>query len=234
MDRLSGLNSAAVTARNTATTPPLIEITPAADALRLDQVDIKLPGGSPLVAAEAIEVPTGDRVLVSGPTGSGKSTLFRAIAGIWPFGRGRVSLPHDARLMMLPQHPYFPVAPLADAMTYPAPAGSYDHTRLAEALHAVGLPKLVERLDEEAHWDRTLSPGEQQRLAIARVLLQTPDVLFLDEATASLDEPRGPRSTGCCKSGCQRQPSCRSAIVERSRNFTAGGWRSNAAATGSR
>ena len=91
--------------------------------------------------------------------------------------------------MLLPQRPYFPVATLASAVSYPAKAGTFDDARVAEALAAVGLPELVRRLDEEAHWNRMLSLGEQQRLGIARALLHAPDYLFLDEATASLDEP---------------------------------------------
>ena len=128
-------------------------------------------------------------MLVTGPSGAGKSTLFRAIAGIWPFGSGRILVPKDARLMMLPQRPYFPVGTLATAVTYPAEPGTFDRARLADAVSAVGLPALVQRLDEEAHWNRMLSLGEQQRLGIARAILQAPDFLFLDEATASLDEP---------------------------------------------
>ena len=129
-------------------------------------------------------------MLFNGPSGSGKSTLFRAIAGIWPFGSGRIVLPENARVMMLPQRPYFPVGSLAAAVTYPAEDGSYAREPMAEAIRAVGLPALAERLDEEAHWNRMLSLGEQQRLGIARALLQKPDFLFLDEATASsFDEP---------------------------------------------
>ena len=91
--------------------------------------------------------------------------------------------------MMLPQRPYFPVATLATAIAYPAEPGAYSREQIAAALDAVGLPALAERLDEEAHWNRMLSLGEQQRLGVARALLQQPDFLFLDEATASLDEP---------------------------------------------
>jgi vitamin B12/bleomycin/antimicrobial peptide transport system ATP-binding/permease protein len=98
-------------------------------------------------------------------------------------------VPKDAKVMMLPQRPYFPVATLAAAVTYPAEPGTFSSAQLADVLVAVGLPPLVERLDEEAHWNRMLSLGEQQRLAIARAILQAPDYLFLDEATASLDEP---------------------------------------------
>jgi putative ATP-binding cassette transporter len=126
--------------------------------------------------------------LVTGPSGSGKSTLFRAIAGIWPFGSGTISVPRDAKVMLLPQRPYFPVARLGSAIAYPAEPGTFDLARIADVLGAVGLPAMVERLEEEGHWNRMLSLGEQQRLGVARALLHAPDFLFLDEATASLDE----------------------------------------------
>jgi putative ATP-binding cassette transporter len=126
--------------------------------------------------------------LLTGPSGAGKSTLFRAIAGLWPFGRGCIGIPEGARVMILPQQPYFPVGTLAAAIAYPAGATAFGEAQLVDALRAVGLPALAGRLHEEAHWNRTLSPGEQQRLGIARALLQRPDFLFLDEATASLDE----------------------------------------------
>jgi putative ATP-binding cassette transporter len=170
-------------------TPPVIEAAPAdAPVVALDELAIRLPNGAPLLAADDIAVSGGERVLVTGPSGSGKSTLFRAIAGIWPIGSGRVRVPRGKRLMMLPQRPYFPVATLAAAVSYPGQAGEFSREQIAEALRAVGLAGLVGRLDEEAHWNRMLSLGEQQRLAIARAILQSPDFLFLDEATASLDE----------------------------------------------
>jgi putative ATP-binding cassette transporter len=115
--------------------------------------------------------------------------LFRALAGVWPFGEGTITVPKGARMMILPQRPYFPIAPLADAVAYPAEPGSFDAGRVAELIAAVGLPALADRIEEEAHWNRMLSLGEQQRLGIARALLYAPDYLFLDEATASLDEP---------------------------------------------
>ncbi|MGN6287308.1 MAG: ABC transporter ATP-binding protein/permease [Afipia sp.] len=158
-------------------------------AIMLNDLLVKLPNGAPLVATHAFSVKAGERTLLTGPSGSGKSTLFRAIAGIWPFGKGTVSVPADASLMMLPQRPYFPVGPLSAAITYPARDGTYDSAKLAEALTAVGLPALVARLDEYEHWNRMLSLGEQQRLGVARALLHAPQYLFLDEATASLDEP---------------------------------------------
>ena len=141
-------------------------------------------------------MPRGEPVLVTGPSGSGKSTLFRAIAGIWPFGSGRVVVPKDAQLMMLPQRPYFPVGTLAAAVTYPAEAGSFDREQIAEAISAVGLPALAQRLDEEAHWNRMLSLGEQQRLGIARALLQKPDSCSSTRPRRRSTSRRRRRSTG--------------------------------------
>ncbi|MGA2818879.1 MAG: ABC transporter ATP-binding protein/permease [Xanthobacteraceae bacterium] len=187
--RLTGFEQAIAAGRAAAVTPPAVEIVPRGGAVfAVDRLDVRLPDGERIVAAEHVAFPAGERVLVTGPSGSGKSTLFRAIAGIWPFGSGRVMVPKGAKVMLLPQRPYFPLGTLAAAVGYPAKAGTFDDARIAEALVAVGLPELVERLGEEAHWNRMLSLGEQQRLGIARALLQAPDYLFLDEATASLDE----------------------------------------------
>jgi putative ATP-binding cassette transporter len=188
--RLSGFESAIEAGRAAALTPPVIEVAPrdGSHAIAIDHLAVGLPNGELLLNAEHLVLNAGDRVLVNGPSGAGKSTLFRAIAGIWPFGSGRVSVPMDAKMMLVPQRPYFPLATLAAAITYPARAGSFDDAHLADTLTAVGLPGLIPRLHEEAHWNRMLSGGEQQRLAIARALLYAPDYLFLDEATAALDE----------------------------------------------
>jgi putative ATP-binding cassette transporter len=161
----------------------------AGSAIDLSKLLVELPNGVSLATAEAFRFRRNERTLVTGPSGSGKSTLFRAIAGIWPFGHGSIAIPAQATLMMLPQRPYFPVGILRDAIAYPAPAEAFGVARIAEAITAVGLPALVERLDEDAHWNRMLSLGEQQRLGLARALLHQPQYLFLDEATASLDEP---------------------------------------------
>ena len=190
VERLEGFDRSIASARAVAVTPPAIEVAPgAAPVVSFKDLVVRLPDGVPLVNATDIVIRAGERVLVSGPSGAGKSTLFRALAGIWPFGAGTITVPKDARLMMLPQRPYFPIAPLAAAVAYPAEPGTFDSAKVAELVAAVGLPDLAERIDEEAHWNRMLSLGEQQRLGIARALLHAPDFLFLDEATASLDEP---------------------------------------------
>jgi putative ATP-binding cassette transporter len=191
IDRLDGFDRAVTTARAAAVTPPVIELRkePGKNAIAIDDLSLRLPNNQPLVEADGVTIEAGDRLLLTGPSGSGKSTLFRAIAGIWPFGAGTISVPAEAEVMLLPQRPYFPVAPLSSAVAYPAEPGTFDNETIRAALHAVGLPALAERLDEEAHWNRMLSLGEQQRLGVARALLHAPDYLFLDEATASLDEP---------------------------------------------
>jgi putative ATP-binding cassette transporter len=190
VQRLAGFESAIVAGREVALKQPAVELVPGdgATAISIDRLNVALPDGEPLVHAEHIVLSHGERVLVTGPSGSGKSTLFRAITGIWPFGSGRVTVPQDAKVMLMPQLPYFPVGTLAAAVSYPAKIGTFTDTRLAEVIAAAGLPEWSGRLGEEAHWNRMLSQGEQQRLAVARALLQEPDYLFLDEATASLDE----------------------------------------------
>jgi vitamin B12/bleomycin/antimicrobial peptide transport system ATP-binding/permease protein len=154
----------------------------------LKQLLVRLPNGTPLVSADSFSFRGNERTLVTGPSGSGKSTLFRAIAGIWPFGTGSITIPANASLMMLPQRPYLPIGSLQAAIVYPAEASACNPDQVREALTSVGLPKLASQIGEEAHWNRMLSLGEQQRLGLARALLHAPQYLFLDEATASLDE----------------------------------------------
>jgi putative ATP-binding cassette transporter len=190
IERLAGFDNSIIAAKEATTTPPVIVLAPGdAPAVSIADLVVRLPQGTPLVSASKVSIKLGEQVLVSGPSGSGKSTLFRALAGVWPFGSGTITVPKNARVMILPQRPYFPIAPLSTAVAYPAGPESYDKAKIADLISAAGLPALADRIDEEAHWNRMLSLGEQQRLGIARALLSEPDFLFLDEATASLDEP---------------------------------------------
>jgi vitamin B12/bleomycin/antimicrobial peptide transport system ATP-binding/permease protein len=188
--RLDGFEGSIKSAEKLAADPASIQsvATPKRE-ITLPQLLVKLPNGAPLVAADHFSLRPGERTLVTGPSGAGKSTLFRAIAGIWPFGEGTIEIPANAALMMLPQRPYLPIGTLRAAIVYPGEAASVDADRVREVLKEVGLPQFAVRLEEEAHWNRMLSLGEQQRLGMARALLHAPSHLFLDEATASLDEP---------------------------------------------
>src|SRR5213593_402977 len=156
--------------------------------LTVEGVDLYLPDGQPLIANVNLSLLRGDTVLLGGASGSGKSTLLRAIAGIWPFGRGEIRTSQDARVLFLPQKPYLPIGTLREVVSYPMSSSGVDDVTLREALEAVGLTELAGRLDEDGHWALQLSPGEQQRIAFARALVQKPDWLFLDEATSAVDE----------------------------------------------
>lgn len=163
-------------------------------ALRTAPLTIALPNQDVLLADTALTIEPGDHVLWRGPSGCGKSTLMRVLAGIWPFVDGPtpdalpVALPKDS--LFLPQRPYLPVGTLRQALTYPHAAHAYSEEALRDALTQALLPQLTHKLasDEEVNWNQQLSGGEQQRLAIARVLLRRPRWLFLDEATSALDE----------------------------------------------
>ncbi|MEZ5822385.1 MAG: ABC transporter ATP-binding protein/permease [Xanthobacteraceae bacterium] len=188
--RLDGFEMSVVSSRHLAANPASVRITASeGETIELEQLLVRLPHGDPVVAADAIAFRGGERTLIAGPSGSGKSTLFRAIAGIWPFGDGAITIPAGARLMMLPQRPYFPIGSLHAAVVYPSAPGTFDIEQVKQVLVDVGLAPLAGRLHDEGHWNRMLSLGEQQRLGVARALLHAPAFLFLDEATASLDEP---------------------------------------------
>ncbi len=189
--RLDGFEMSIASATTLASSPDSIGMVSSdgGKAIDLRKLMVNLPNGKPLVAADGLGLRAGERTLVTGPSGSGKSTLFRAIAGIWPFGNGSIAVPANASLMMLPQRPYFPIGSLHAAIVYPGETESFNPDRVRDVLAMVGLPQLGPRLEEEGHWNRMLSLGEQQRLGLARALLHKPDYLFLDEATASLDEP---------------------------------------------
>ena len=188
VDRLTGFEAGMGEAEKLASTGPAIAPTADAKALQTDSLEVRLPDGRALARAEKLAIEPGESVLVTGPTGSGKTTLVRALAGAWPFGEGKVEVPTEADVLALPQHAYLPLGTLKGALTYPKPADAFADADLAEALRDVGLGHLVERLSDTDQWANQLSGGEQQRIGIARAILQKPDWLFLDEATSALDE----------------------------------------------
>jgi vitamin B12/bleomycin/antimicrobial peptide transport system ATP-binding/permease protein len=157
--------------------------------IAMNSAEIKLPNGQVIAKVDELAFHPGQAALLTGPSGSGKSTLFRALAGIWPFGTGKVESPAGHTMMLLPQKPYLPLGTLRQSLSYPEPVSSHDESAIRDAMEKVGLAHLIPRLDESDLWARSLSGGEQQRVAIVRALLKKPDWLFLDEATAALDEP---------------------------------------------
>jgi len=160
----------------------------AGNAVALEDLQLNLPQGKPLLAAVTLELKPHEHVLITGPSGAGKSTLFRALAGIWPYWKGRIRLPKGVRLLFLPQKPYVPIGSLKHAVCYPDQPAMHSDEVVKEALRAVGLAQLGDELERSENWAQVLSGGEQQRLAFARALLYRPDWLFLDEATAALPD----------------------------------------------
>jgi putative ATP-binding cassette transporter len=127
-------------------------------------------------------------VLIVGETGRGKSTLFRAVAGLWPWGSGTILTPAPEAMAFLPQRPYLPLGTLRNALSYPSPSDAFPDPDVRQALERCDLGNLIAKLDQVERWDNELSLGEQERLAFARLLLHKPGWVFLDEATAALDE----------------------------------------------
>jgi vitamin B12/bleomycin/antimicrobial peptide transport system ATP-binding/permease protein len=159
-------------------------------AMKLIDLSVSLDDGTAVVDDTEVVIKKGERVLIAGESGTGKSTLVRAIAGLWPWGGGEISIQHDSRLFLLPQRPYVPTGTLRRAIAYPGAAEDWEPDQIKDVLGKVGLDHLKERLEDEAPWDQTLSGGEKQRLTVARVLLHRPDIIVLDEATSALD-PKG-------------------------------------------
>ena len=188
VDRLTGFTEALERARAESARLDGEREESAPEALTLSALTLGLPDGAALLRPTTLNLRKGESVLISGPSGAGKSTLFRAIAGIWPYWKGRISLPKGARLLFLPQKPYLPIGPLKEAVCYPKQSRDLDDATTREALKAVGLEHLAGDLLREENWAQVLSVGEQQRLAFARALLNRPDWVFLDEATAALPE----------------------------------------------
>jgi putative ATP-binding cassette transporter len=159
-----------------------------ADALQLVHLGLAQPNGTVLAADLNGAVKTGERVALLGPAGPVKTTLFRAIAGLWPFGKGQIELPGQALPLFLPSQPYLPIGTLRDAVCYPSPTGTFSDQVIAEALRSLDLGHLVARLDDSEPWDQQLSLDEAQRLTFARAVLHEPAWVVMDDATGALDE----------------------------------------------
>ncbi|MFO1192087.1 MAG: ABC transporter ATP-binding protein/permease [Rhodoferax sp.] len=182
VDRLTSFDDAISTAGEA---NPDLAMT-AGEGVAVQGLDVRLPTGVALLSGSTVRATAGDRILLQGPSGSGKSTFFRTLAGIWPYARGAVA--RSADTMFIPQRPYFPNGPLREALAYPEAATRYSDSAMQQALHDALLPALADQLDQSDAWGQKLSGGEQQRLAIARVLLKQPAWVFADEATSALDE----------------------------------------------
>jgi putative ATP-binding cassette transporter len=187
VERLSGFTTAVANARGMR--PSIVWTrSEVGSPLHVEHLTIYSPGGTPLVHANSITLKRGERALIMGPSGVGKSTLIRSLIGIWPYAEGRVAVPECARTLVLPQRSYLPDGSLRRALVFPGDAAQLSDRAISQSLANVGLPHFAERLDEVGDWQKQLSLGEQQRLSIARALLLAPDFLLLDEATSSLDE----------------------------------------------
>ena len=188
VNRLIGFTSSLEHVREEAKHVDGVRVEAPQAAIALEDMQIRLPQGKPLLADTSVTLKPHEDVLVTGPSGAGKSTFFRALAGIWPYWKGRIKLPRGARLLFLPQKAYLPLGSLKHAVTYPDEPSHHSDREVADALSAVGLHNLASDLERSENWAQVLSGGEQQRVAFARALLNKPDWLFLDEATASLPE----------------------------------------------
>jgi vitamin B12/bleomycin/antimicrobial peptide transport system ATP-binding/permease protein len=181
----------------------------------VEGVDLDLPDGTTLLRGVSFKLARGEAVLITGPSGSGNSTLLRAMAGLWPFGRGEIRL-GEGRILFVPQRPYLPLGTLASALLYPyGDRTGFPTTRLTAALAEAGLGALAGELDIVENWSQRLSLDEQQRLAFARILLAKPAILFLDETTSALDELTEARLYGLVRAAPWRP-----AVVSFSRRST--------------
>jgi vitamin B12/bleomycin/antimicrobial peptide transport system ATP-binding/permease protein len=187
VERLTGFGESLKQSEILAATPEGLIRNADGNAIATEHLNIHLPNGQLLLKDIELHVKPGDSLLITGPSGIGKSTLLRCLAGLWPFMEGRLELPAQERMMFVPQKPYLPLGSLREVLCYPAQTQWNDDV-LRDILETCRLGHLAGRLDEVALWSHMLSLGEQQRVAFARILLIKPDFLFLDEATSALDE----------------------------------------------
>ena len=204
-ERLSGFSERLDAISRAKSGPQTIVVRREDAGIAVAGVDIILPDGRPLLHEVGFDQARGESLLISGPTGAGKSTLLRAIAGLWPFGRGDIRLGKGS-ILFVPQRPYLPLGTLAEALLYPRGVENHpgSKTNLVNVLTDVGLGEFVDQLDTVHDWSQKLSPGEQQRIAFARVLLMKPTILFLDEATSALDEESEARLYGLLRTDSWR------------------------------
>jgi vitamin B12/bleomycin/antimicrobial peptide transport system ATP-binding/permease protein len=190
VNRLMGFGEELTAVKDLTVSQAVISLEPmAAPDLRVKELSVRLPDQRVILDGISFTIRPGDRLVVSGPSGSGKSSLFRALAGIWPYGSGKVFMPEGRRVLFLPQKPYLPLATLREVLSYPDQPGGHSDEEFRQALIDARLPQLINRLDEDVNWSLELSGGEQQRVGFARVFLYRPEWLFMDEATSALDEP---------------------------------------------
>ncbi|MGD9501335.1 MAG: ABC transporter ATP-binding protein/permease [Methyloceanibacter sp.] len=189
LNRLTGFEASIKWAEGLDGSAPRLEfLTDGGHALLVEELAVGLPNGQEIVRLAEFSILPGERVLVTGPSGAGKTSLFRALGGVWPFGSGAIRVPQGASVLVLPQRSYMPLGTLRGALAYPGAPDQFAPEEIEDVLKAVGLGAFAPQLDETAYWADKLSGGEQQRLSIARALLQKPQWLFLDEATSALDE----------------------------------------------
>jgi putative ATP-binding cassette transporter len=187
--RLTEFSNRIQEANHTLTHKPITIVDHDTNELITHKLSLTLPNGTPLLNNLQINIKSGDKLLFTGASGVGKSTLLRTLAGIWPYGHGKISIPLSKKFMFLPQKPYLPLGTLREALAYPNKTTDFTEEKFSTVLKLCNLEKFQYELAVVRNWSQELSQGEQQLIAFARIFLKKPDWIFLDEATSALDEP---------------------------------------------